>query len=437
MAGKNGGTVGNYVTLQRGTTYSGMLVGSPGPALLGLGSIEPGGGFREGHYKTYGGECPEKLMLYPGDIYVSLKGATKDGSMIGSVARVPPTVKCGRLTQDTVKLAFRDPSPALKQHIYWVLRTPHYRDYCASRATGSAQVGLSREDFLAYPIPPVTAVTKKLGDLLEATEGKIELNRRMNETLEAMARAIFKSWFVDFDPVRAKMDGRKPAGMDSATTSLFTDSFEDSELGPIPRGWNVSSIGEIVKVVGGSTPSTSNPIYWGGDIHFVTPKDMSSITAPILLDTERKITEAGLRCISSGLLPIGTVLLSSRAPIGYTAITDIPVAVNQGFIAMICNGELPNYFVLHLINQNMDLIIGNANGTTFLEISKSNFRPIPVIVPSHKVLEMFVNIAGSIYKRILSNLRESCTLATLRDALLPKLLTGQLDMNSSFPIVRD
>jgi len=225
--------------------------------------------------------------------------------------------------------------------------------------------------------------------------------------------------------------------LDSATTSLFTDSFEDSELGPIPRGWNVSSIGEIVKVVGGSTPSTSNPIYWGGDIHFVTPKDMSSITAPILLDTERKITEAGLRCISSGLLPIGTVLLSSRAPIGYTAITDIPVAVNQGFIAMICNGELPNYFVLHLINQNMDLIIGNANGTTFLEISKSNFRPIPVIVPSHKVLEMFVNIAGSIYKRILSNLRESCTLATLRDALLPKLLTGQLDMNSSFPIVRD
>lgn len=99
--------VDDLVTLVRGTTYKGMLVGEPGPALLGLGSIEPGGGFREGHYKTYGGDCPKKLMLFPGDLYVSLKGATKDGSMIGSIARVPHTVSSGRLTQDTVKLEFR------------------------------------------------------------------------------------------------------------------------------------------------------------------------------------------------------------------------------------------------------------------------------------------------------------------------------------------
>ena len=101
-------TVGDFVTLIRGTTYKGALVGKPGPALLGLGSIEPGGGFREGHYKTYGGDCPKSLMLFPGDLYVSLKGATKDGSMIGSVARVPQTVSSGRITQDTVKLKLRD-----------------------------------------------------------------------------------------------------------------------------------------------------------------------------------------------------------------------------------------------------------------------------------------------------------------------------------------
>jgi type I restriction enzyme S subunit len=140
MVGKS--TVGDYVSLQRGTTYKGNLVGKPGPALLGLGSIHPGGGFRDGDFKTYGGECPDKLMLFPGDLFVSLKGATKDGKMIGSIARVPPAVPSGRLTQDTVKLVFDEADEELAAFLYWILRTPQYRDYCAARATGSAVVAL-------------------------------------------------------------------------------------------------------------------------------------------------------------------------------------------------------------------------------------------------------------------------------------------------------
>lgn len=151
--GWSSSTLQNHVTLQRGTTYSGNLVGLPGPALLGLGSIEPGGGFRDGHYKTYGGECPEKLILSPGDLFVALKGATKDGSMVGSIARVPPSVASGRLTQDTVKLQFMKPDSGIKCYVYWLLRMPHFRTYCAGRITGSAQVGLSRDDFLSYPVP--------------------------------------------------------------------------------------------------------------------------------------------------------------------------------------------------------------------------------------------------------------------------------------------
>lgn len=124
--------------------------------LLGLGTIEPGGGFRAERLKTYGGESPAKMLLRSGDLYVALKGATKDGSMVGSVARVPPSVEIGRLTQDTVKLEFRDRPAIAAPYIYWALRTPEYRDYCAGRATGSAQVGLSRHDFLSYPVnrPP-------------------------------------------------------------------------------------------------------------------------------------------------------------------------------------------------------------------------------------------------------------------------------------------
>jgi type I restriction enzyme, S subunit len=146
-------TIGEHVSLVRGTTYSGKLVGLPGPALLGLGSIVEGGGFRDGRYKTYGGECPEKLMLVPGDMYVALKGATKDGSMVGSVARVPPSVPFGRLTQDTVKLELITARPGLASTIYRLLLEPTYRCYCAARITGSAQVGFSREDFLSYGFP--------------------------------------------------------------------------------------------------------------------------------------------------------------------------------------------------------------------------------------------------------------------------------------------
>jgi hypothetical protein len=155
MASKS--TVGEYVSLQRGTTYKGDLVGKPGPALLGLGSIRPGGGFRDSDYKTYGGECPDKLMLVPGDLFASLKGATKDGEMIGSIARVPPTVLSGRLTQDTVKLVFKNSDQETRSYLYWLLRTQHYRAYCAARATGSSVVALSREDFLGYPAPPRNA----------------------------------------------------------------------------------------------------------------------------------------------------------------------------------------------------------------------------------------------------------------------------------------
>jgi len=146
----------------------------------------------------------------------------------------------------------------------------------------------------------------------------------------------------------------------------------------------------------------------------------------VLLDTDRKITAAGIATISSGLLPAGTVLLSSRAPIGYLAIAEVPTAINQGFIAMKCDGTLPNVFVLFWCRENMDLILGNANGSTFQEISKSNFRPIPVIVPPEPILNEFQERTEPLYRHIVENERESRTLAQLRDTLLPRLTSGEL-----------
>ncbi len=302
----------------------------------------------------------------------------------------------------------------------------------AAGGGGSVYTNVSKSRFeeIEIPLPPL-AEQKAIAAVLGALDDKIECNRRMNATLEAMARALFQSWFVDFDPVRAKLDGRPPAALDPAIAALFPDSFQDSEAGHIPKGWTIQPVGEVVDCVGGGTPSTAEPKYWeGGTHHWTTPKDFSSLQAPVLLDTDRKLTEAGIAKISSGLLPAGTLLLSSRAPVGYLAIAAMPVGINQGFIALKCNERASNFFMLNWCQTNMAEIESRATGTTFAEISKQNFRPIRVVLPPKELMAAFTSKVAPLYAQITANLHQSRTLATLRDTLLPKLLSGELSVAS-------
>ncbi len=423
--------------MQRGTTYKGALVGLPGPVLLGLASIEPNGGFRYGGFKTYGGDCPEKISLKSGDLYVSLKDVTQSGDLLGSIARVPSDIASGRLTQDTVKLVF-DGDPVSRDYIYWLLRTPAYREYCRGCATGTTTLGLSRDDFLDFPVPSPAPADELLIELLEGVEKRITLLRETNATLEAIAQALFKSWFVDFDPVRAKAEGHQPEGMDATTAALFPDSFEESELGLVPKGWSVMPIGEAVECVGGGTPDTKNEAYWQPEeFSWSSPKDLSGLQSPVLLSTERKLSAQGLTKVSSGLLPSGTLLMSSRAPIGYLAIAQTALAVNQGYIAMLPGGRLPPLYLLFWCRENMEIIKGRANGSTFMEISKKAFRPIPASVPPADVLEAFEQIAGSLFERLVANERQAQTLTQLRDTLLPRLISGQLRLPEAQALLND
>lgn len=372
----------------------------------------------------------ERYILRTGDIVFSRVGSVdrralvhddEDGWLFSG--------RCLRVRPDPIKI--------IPEYLSWFFGHPGFKEHIRQIAVGATMPSLNTNILSEIPIyyPPLPeqrAIARILGSL----DDKIELNRRMNHTLEEMARAIFKSWFMDFDPVRAKEERRAPIGMDAETAALFPDGFEDSELGEVPKGWHVDKIGDLVQAVGGSTPSTKNPEFWeDGTIHFATPKDLSSLTSPVLLETERKITNKGLAKISSGLLPKGAVLLSSRAPIGYLAITDIPVAVNQGFIAMICEGMVPNYYILHWVKMNMDTIIGNANGTTFLEISKKNFRPINLVVPIPEILDKFIDHVGPLHQLIAKNLIQSRTLAALRDSLLPKLISGEIRVENAEKLV--
>ncbi len=248
----------------------------------------------------------------------------------------------------------------------------------------------------------------------------------MNQTLEQMARAIFQDWFVDFGPVRAKLENREPY-LPPELWDLFPDRLVDSELGEIPEGWGVKALGEVVDVVGGTTPSTKIPEYWDGGTHcWATPKDLSSLSVPVLLDTERKITDKGLKRIGSGLQPKGTVLLSSRAPIGYLAINEVPVAINQGFIAIQPKEGVSNLHLLYWCKSSLEEIVSHANGSTFLEISKSNFRQIPLVMPILTVSDAYHELTSNLYYRIVANECSSRALAAQRDALLPKLVSGEL-----------
>lgn len=305
---------------------------------------------------------------------------------------------------------------------------PNVREWIVRHAHGATMPNLNTAILSGCPfvIPP-TREQLAIAEVLSAFEEKIELNRRMNRTMEDLAQAIFTAWFINFEPVKAKTAGALSfRGMTQDIFDRLPTRFTNAGSGAVPEGWEHVPIGDLVDIVGGSTPSTKSPEYWQGGAHpFCTPKDMSRLTSPVLLNTERNLTLAGINTISSGQLPVGTVVLSSRAPIGYLAVAEIPVSVNQGIIAM-RTGNIPSSYVLLWARANMEAIESRAGGSTFAEISKRNFRTIPAVRPDEPTLKAFGNIAKPFFDAITINERASRVLVDIRDALLPVLLSGRL-----------
>ena len=372
----------------------------------------------------------ERKTIAAGDTLIETAGGTKDqptGRSVFISASVVGAAKFPLVCASFARFLRPDPNRIDSEFLFWKLQDEYH-----SRRMLPYHVqhtGVARFQYTQFagnyslslpPLPEQRAIAATLG----ALDDKIELNRKMNATLEAMARALFRDWFVDFGPTRARMEGAAPY-LSPALWPLFPAHIDAQGK---PEGWEVSTIGDEVRVVGGSTPSTKDPELWDGSINWATPKDLSTLAAPVLLKTSRSITAAGLAKISSGLLPVGSLLLSSRAPIGYLAIAEVPVAINQGFIGMICDKRMSNVFAWLWTLENMEAILAKANGSTFQEISKGNFRSLPVIVPSAPVLHAFDAIAKPLYERIAKNERESRTLAQTRALLLPRLMSGELQV---------
>ena len=281
-------------------------------------------------------------------------------------------------------------------YVSFVLRTNDWRNFIESIKGGSAQPGANAKILSTFELTcPPLPLQHRIAEILGALDDKIELNRQMNQTLEQMAQALYKHYFVD-----------------------------DIDPENLPEGWRNGKLEEVVKIRGGGTPSTMESKFWNGSIHWTSPKDLANLKSPFLIDTESKLTELGLKKVSSGLLPIGTVLLSSRAPIGYIAIADIPVAINQGYIAILPDSSFSHQFIYFWLKNNIDLIIQYANGSTFLEISKKAFREIECIIPPNELIQKFIEAVQPQFDLINNSTYEIENLTQTRDYLLPKLISG-------------
>lgn len=358
----------------------------------------------------------------PGDVIFSHKGT------VGKFAFVPLDAPAFVCSPQTTFWRTLDEKFLSRRYLYYYLKSRHFwtQIYARKGQTDMADyVSLTDQRGLKIVVPSIkkqNEIVRKIGTL----DDKIDLNRRMNRTLESMARALFKSWFVDFDPVRAKQRGEAPVGVDAQTAALFPERLVDSELGEIPEGWGHGKIGDVSKVYGGSTPKTKIPKYWDDPKHYwATPKDLSGQEMPILLDTIRKLSDAGLENVTNGQRPAGTLLMSKRAPIGYLALARVPTAINQGFVALEPKGHVSNYFMLNWLHFNMELVKSRANGSTFKEISQTAFRNLPMVIPPKTVVERYDALVDAFYVKIEANLRESQTLGEMRDVLLPELLGGK------------
>ena len=258
-------------------------------------------------------------------------------------------------------------------------------------------------------VPQTKDDQHRIASILSSLDRKIELNNKINADLEEMAQAIFKNWFVDFEPFK---DGK----------------FVDSELGMIPEGWKVGRLDEIADVVGGSTPSKAKPEYYTQKgIAWLTPKDLSNHPAVYTSRGVIDITEEGYNSTSTKLMPKGTILFTSRAPIGYISIAQNDICTNQGFKSLVPKkaGTCFLYCFLKYVTPEIE---NKSTGSTFKEASGSLMKSLQVIMPEQKVFEDFETIVSPLFARIESLEKENSRLSLLRDTLLPRLMSGELEV---------
>ena len=294
-------------------------------------------------------------------------------------------------------------SPA---YLYYFLRSPHFHRQVHSLRSGVAQPQLPIRDMKHIKIPlPKLSIQLSISSILSAYDDLIENNRRRIRLLEQAARLLYKEWFVHL-----RFPGHERVKVKDG----------------VPEGWERKKIADVCETVGGGTPSTKVSDYWEGDITWVVPTDVTRNDCLVLLDSERKITEKGLRESSAQLVPANTILMTSRASVGFFALMDVEVCTNQGFINIIPHDEKTRMYLLFNLMIRTPEIRSNAKGTTYPEISKGRFRQMDVLIPARTLVVDFAKIASGIIQQVRYLKRSTLKLTQARDLLLPRLMNGEI-----------
>lgn len=335
---------------------------------------------------------------------------------------------------------------------YWPLNTTLYvKDFKGNHPRFISYL-LTQLDFMAYSdkaavpglnrnhlhqaivcVPETKVEQQAIADVLSALDDKIELNRRMNETLEASARALFRDWFVDFGPTRAKLGGTAPY-FTPDIWSLFPDALDDEE---VPEGWQPAPLTDFFDIIGGGTPKTSVPEFWGGDIPWFSVVDTPPAGSVFVVDTEKTITQSGVSGSSARIIDEGTTIISARGTVGNLAMAARPMTFNQSCYALAGNGEIGPTFV-YLAAQNMvSTLKAMSHGSVFSTITRDTFQSIKMAKPSPGILAAFERTASCLFDKIKANVLESRILAETRDALLPKLMSGEIRLAQAEKLAGD
>ena len=364
-----------------------------------------------------------RYIISSRDIYVSIVGT------IGLVGVVDKSLDGANLTENAAKIC-NIADDVDRDYLAAFLGSGWGQHQIGALTVGSTQpkLALFRIGDIRVPLPPL-AEQKAIAAVLGALDDKIELNRRMNATLEAMAQALFQSWFVDFDPVRSKLDGRPPAALDPATAALFPEDLEDSPLGHIPKGWKAGGIQDCcVQIQNGGTPRRNEPRFWdGGKIPWLASGE---VRQSIITATNGFITEEGLAESSAKWVPaFSTVVALYGATAGQVSFISSRLTTNQAVCALIPKKDFAffNYLTMRGVTSELE---NKAVGSAQQNISKGIVEETKVVLPPSVLVERFAEVAGPLFERWISNLHQSLNLATLRDTLLPKLLSGELSVES-------
>ena len=323
-------------------------------------------------------------------VIVAMYGATAGKVAISNI-RLTTNQACCNLNIDSEKADYR--------FVYYALKNDYIR--LSSMANGGAQQNLNAQQIKDFEIPDFDlSEQKRIAAILSSLDEKIETNRKINARLEELAQALFKSWFIDFEPFGGKM----------------------------PEEWEELALSHIGDIIGGATPSKDNPSYFtyaGNGIAWLTPKDLSETKAKFTGRGSEDITTLGYRKCSAKIMPAGSILFSSRAPIGYVSITLNEICTNQGFKSFVPK-KVGTAFAYYLLKSLTPEIENKSTGSTFKEASGALMKSLRVILPDKDILCKFEEVCSPVFNLQRDYEKESSRLAALRDALLPKLMSGEL-----------